>query len=88
MNQEVLSIPTHVAVRIKAKADTNISAIHLEPTINGAKLGIITQIPAGTNLDLCGDGYNDRTVKVRWRDQFYFVFLSDISLSKTQRFGN
>jgi hypothetical protein len=27
---------------------------------------------------LCGDGFNDSTLKVRWEGQLFFVFLQDI----------
>ena len=79
MNPEVLRFPKSPAPEVSATTQTRISAIHLEPSPNGAKLGLITQIPAGVRLGVCGDGYNDRTVKVCWEDQFYFVFRADIS---------
>ena len=56
------------------------SAVQLQTHSNGSsKLGLICQLPAGTALELCGEGYSERTVKVRYRDQFYFVFRHDLA---------
>ena len=59
-----------------------ISAIQLTPTNGGgARLGMITQLPQTAQLEVCGDGFNDRTIKVRWRDSFYFVFRADVEIT-------
>jgi hypothetical protein len=56
------------------------SAVQLETRANGTpKLGLICQLPPGARVELCGDGYSDRTVKVRYRDNLYFVFRNDIA---------
>jgi hypothetical protein len=57
----------------------NISAIPLVPSESGTeKLGVITQLPAGATVDVCGDGFNERTAKVRYADRYFFVFLQDL----------
>lgn len=43
-----------------------------------AKLGLITQLPSGAVVDICGDGFNERTAKVRYRECYFFVFLQDL----------
>ena len=62
MNLDVLSeanIRTVVLVR-------NASALQLETLANGTpRLGLMCQFPPGTQVELCGDGYSERTVKVR-----------------------
>jgi len=44
------------------------------------RMGVISQLPDGANLEVCGDGFNDRTIKVRWQEQFYFVFMQDVEV--------
>jgi hypothetical protein len=36
------------------------------------------QLPRGATLEVCGDGFNERTVKVRTNNRYYFVFRQDI----------
>ncbi len=43
------------------------------------RTGLITQLPKDAAVELCGAGFNDRTVAVRWQGGFYFVFLQDVS---------
>jgi hypothetical protein len=64
-----------------------IAAIQLVPTGDGdggARLGTISQLLPGTRLNVCGDGFNERTVKVRCEDGFYFVFWEDIGADGTR----
>jgi hypothetical protein len=57
----------------------NIAAIQIERAEDGQeKLGVISQLPQGAALDICGEGFNSRTVKVGWRGQHYFVFIQDL----------
>jgi hypothetical protein len=56
-----------------------ILAMELIPDPKGEmQLGPLSRIPEGANLEICGEGFNDRTAKVRWCGQFYFVFLQDL----------
>jgi hypothetical protein len=56
-----------------------ISAIQLAEDDRGrAKLGLLSQLGPGTTVECCGDGFNDRTVKVRVNNLCYFVFLQDL----------
>jgi hypothetical protein len=43
-----------------------------------ARMGLIAQLPKGADLEICGEGFNERTLKVRWENQLYFVFSQDI----------
>jgi hypothetical protein len=56
----------------------NISAIQVLPAPDGVRLGTILQLPAGTQLYACGEGFNERTIKVHWEGGYYFVFLEDL----------
>jgi hypothetical protein len=42
------------------------------------RLGPLSALPEGVEIELCGDGFNDRTAKIRWRGRFYFIFLQDL----------
>lgn len=55
-----------------------VCAIQLLPKEVGAKLGPLRQLRMGTTVELCGDGYNDRTKKVRVDGQCFFVFCQDL----------
>ena len=57
----------------------NISAIQALPETEGrTRMGTILQLPEGTQVRICGDGFNERTVKVTWEGAYYFVFLEDL----------
>lgn len=58
-----------------------ISAIPIVAEPEGAaRLGIITQLPQAAELQITGEGFNERTIKVRWNDSCYFVFRDDIEI--------
>jgi hypothetical protein len=42
------------------------------------KLGPLAQLEPGTPLEICGDGYNEITVKVKWLAETFFVFRQDL----------
>lgn len=61
------------------KCPGRVSAVRLIPKPEGdMKLGGLIQIEAGTLLEICGEGYNERTVKVRAGKEFFCVFRQDI----------
>jgi hypothetical protein len=50
-----------------------------------ARFGPIVSLPAGAQLRTCGEGFNERTLKVRYEGFFYFVFIQDLEChSKAQ----
>jgi hypothetical protein len=59
-----------------------IAAISLEKTGDQSdgpeRMGLILQLPADTDVEVCGAGFNSRTVKVRHNDSYYFVFTEDL----------
>lgn len=62
-----------------------ISAIELVRKEGGrGKLGLLSQLGPGTVLEECGDGFNERTVKVRTNGQVYFVFRQDLEAQTQQ----
>ncbi len=38
----------------------------------------LSELPKGAKVDVCGEGFNERTVTVRWRDEFFFVYRQDL----------
>jgi hypothetical protein len=59
---------------------TSVSAIQILPTEDGerTRLGLITQLPEGAEIEIGGPGFSDRTVRVRCSGASYFVFLDDL----------
>lgn len=39
---------------------------------------VLTELPKGAELTVCGSGFNHRTVTVRWQDDSYYVFEQDL----------
>jgi hypothetical protein len=83
LNEKALFIPgSRYSERI-CTLPKKIAAIQMIPTENGrAKLGSISQIPLGSQVEVFGGGFNDRTIKIRFRDSFYFVFSEDLELPR------
>lgn len=64
----------------------NIPAIQALSDPDGTmRLGTILQLPEGTQVHVCGDGFNERTVKVLWEGAYFFVFLEDLELGRALR---
>ena len=40
--------------------------------------GVFTQLSAGSQIEICGTGFNDETLKVHCRGELYFVFRYDV----------
>jgi hypothetical protein len=59
-----------------------VSAIQILPSDeNGTKrLGLITQLPEGAEVEISGPGFNDQTLRVRCGSALYYVFLDDLEL--------
>ena len=56
-----------------------VCAIQLLFTESGEqRLGLLAQLGSGTTAEVCGPGFNERTVRIRANGQTYFVFLQDI----------
>jgi hypothetical protein len=88
LSEEVLSIPESVYTQKTYTLSRRIAAVRLTRTADRrrGKLGDIVQLQPGTRLNCCGDGYNERTVKVHWAGEFYFVFLQDLHDTESGRF--
>ncbi|MBV8549822.1 MAG: hypothetical protein JOY54_00875 [Acidobacteriaceae bacterium] len=80
LNREEINIPSAIHVERTCQLPRRLSAVHLEPGPGdgSARLGAIETLPEGTPVEVCGAGYNDRTVKIRCHGQYYFVFQVDL----------
>jgi len=62
-----------------SKLPKNIAVIRLVGNEErGLHFGGVSELPEGAEVDLCGEGFNERTVKVQWHGEFFFVFLQDL----------
>ena len=81
LSSKAQSVPQYYAPVEVRIVPARISAIPvLAADDGGRRLGTITQLPRGAELQISGEGFNDRTVKVRCHDSFYFVFRDDIEI--------
>lgn len=79
-NPDVLPIFDCLSERLYTLAE-EIPAIELTPEVTGEmRLGLVSKIPADSDVECCGQGFDGRTVKVRWRGKFYFVFRQDLEI--------
>jgi hypothetical protein len=46
------------------------------------EMGPIAMLPEGASLQICGDGFDELTVRVRWAGQAYFVFRQDLRCAR------
>jgi hypothetical protein len=77
---DLLSKPACGPVEKTVRTQRKISAIEIDSLSNGdVRLGALSEIPAGVELEICGPGFNGRTIKARHDQTFYFVFLQDIA---------
>jgi len=81
LSEEILRIPQSVQPSKICTLLKRVAAIRLTRAAHGCqgKLGELVQLQPGTRLECCGDGYNERTIKVYCGGTFYFVFRQDIA---------
>jgi hypothetical protein len=72
--------PSDFSERAAQVLTTNrkICAIHLDTDRN--RIGTISHIPTGSQIFICGDGFNERTVKISWQNESYFAFREDVNV--------
>lgn len=77
-NPDALSASPQSSERICVLSE-EISAMELIPNRTGQmQLGLLSSLPQGAEIKICGEGFNERTAKVRCRGCLYFVFLQDL----------
>jgi hypothetical protein len=61
----------------------SIAATEFEYATDGdVNFGPLLSLPEGAEIECCGSGFNERTVKIRWHGKFYFAFVEELA---TQR---
>lgn len=79
LNRAAFVIPDENVSGPAVTLSRSVSAIQLVRRDDGTgKLGLLTQLSPGTQIILCGDGFNNRTIKVSAHGQCYFVFAHDL----------
>lgn len=65
----------------------SVSAIQILPSEDGqrTRLGLISQLPEGAEIEIGGPGFSDRTVCVRCSGASYFIFLDDLDAVRKQQ---
>ncbi len=62
---------------------TDIPAIQVLPSGAGLTgLGPVLKLPRGAQIEACGAGFDDHTLKVRYADSLYYVFLEDLEIKR------
>ena len=81
-----MDFPTPVLMERAYTLTRNVSAIQILPSDSPdqTRLGLITQLPEGMEIEIEGPGFSDRTVWVRCSGASYFVFLEDLESVKKQ----
>ena len=56
----------------------NVAALRVSKNLKSS--GFLMELPSGVQVEVCGIGYNQRTVEVRFEEEFYIVFAQDIEV--------
>jgi hypothetical protein len=60
-----------------------VSAIPITLGKNGkTEMAPIAMLPEGAALQICGDGFDEMTVRAQWAGQAYYVFCQDLRPSR------
>jgi hypothetical protein len=72
--------PSPVSIESSYTLPRNVSAFQiLSPdSADQSRLGLMTQLPAGAQLDVRGPGFDNRTIRVSCAGAAYYVFLEDL----------
>jgi hypothetical protein len=76
--RDAIFIPQRLAVEGTVTVPKDISVLEIVPTETGERLGKLMALPKGARLEICGNGFHDRTVKALYEGRFCLVFLQDL----------
>ena len=81
-----MEFPPPISLEKAYTLSKSVSAIQILPTEDGerTRLGLITCLPRGAEIEIGGPGFSDRTVSVRCSGASYFVFVEDLDFVKEQ----
>jgi hypothetical protein len=80
MSCQALLFPESLPLLRTLTVSQDIAALELLPTHRGSHSGRITPVPKGARFEVCGPGFTERTIQVRWEGRLCFVFLQDVEL--------
>jgi hypothetical protein len=69
--------PAWIEGAITLKKDVSALEIVRRENVTG-HFGVLAQISKGSELEICGTGFNERTFRVRFQDRLFFVFRQDL----------
>jgi hypothetical protein len=77
-----MEFPPPISLEKAYTLSKSVSAIQILPTEDGerTRLGLITRLPQGAEIEIGGPGFSDRTVSVRCSGASYFVFVEDLDI--------
>jgi hypothetical protein len=77
-----MEFPPPISLEKAYTLSKSVSAIQILPTEDGerTRLGLITRLPRGAEIEIGGPGFSDRTVSVRCSGASYFVFVEDLDI--------
>lgn len=79
-NRKAFCIPATNGCGEVAKLTKRIAALPLLVNEDGCtKLGPISQLGPDALVEVCGEGYNEQTVKVRLHQSYFFIFREDLN---------
>lgn len=80
MNFKAFSLLDTCELRGRVTLSRPVCAIQLMPgEVGVTRLGLLSELQTGETLEFCGEGFNERTAKVRVHGNYFFVFLQDLA---------
>jgi hypothetical protein len=79
-----MEFPGPIPIERVVTLRNSVAAIQILPNEDGepTRMGLITQLPEGAEIEIGGPGFSERTVSVRCFGASYFVFLDDLDALK------
>jgi hypothetical protein len=66
----------------------NTSAIQIIPDgYDRIRMGTLLQLPEGAHVEINGEGFDDRTVRVSWEGNCYYIFREDLEAAEIYKAG-
>ncbi len=66
----------------------NTSAIQIIPDgYDRIRMGTLLQLPEGARVEISGEGFDDRTVRIAWEGNCYYAFREDLEVTGNYRAG-
>ena len=66
----------------------NTSAIQIIPDgYDRIRMGTLLQLPEGARVEINGEGFDDRTVRIAWEGSCYYAFREDLQTAESYKVG-